>query len=157
MDNYSAILIGIGNEVLSDDRIGIYLAHRLEKQLDIPSRISPYISLDLLDYVKNKDAVFIIDSFKDPDYRLGGIKVFQLSDLESMQNPSYSHGVTIPIIFNIAEKLHHRVSESIVIFGVNVSDNQTFSEDFSEEIQEIIDEIYKNLEIKIKKYVGGTQ
>ncbi len=157
MDNYSTILIGIGNEILSDDRIGIYLASRLGKKLDIPSRISPYISLDLVDYVKNKDAVFIIDSFKDPDYLLGGIKVFQLSDLESMQNPSYSHGVTIPIIFNISEKLHHRVSENIVIFGVNVLDNQTFSEDFSEKIQEIIDEIYKNLEIKIKKYVGGTQ
>lgn len=135
----------------------MYLAHRLGKQLDIPSRISPYISLDLVDYVENKDTVFIIDSFKDPDYLLGGIKVFQLSDLESRQNPSYSHGVTIPIIFNVAEKLHHRVSENIVIFGVNVSDNQTFSKDFSEKIQEIIDEIYKNLEIKIKKYVGGTQ
>ncbi len=133
------------------------MAHRLGKQLDIPSRISPYISLDLVDYVKNRDTVFIIDSFKDPDYLLGGIKLFQLSDLESRQNPSYSHGVTIPIIFNVAEKLHHRVSENIVIFGVNVSDNQTFSEDFSEKIQEIIDEIYKNLEIKIKKYVGGTQ
>ncbi|MBN1273284.1 MAG: hydrogenase maturation protease [Candidatus Aminicenantes bacterium] len=155
MKDQGTVLVGIGNDVLSDDRIGPYLARRLGKKLNVSFCILPHISLDLLDYVENKDTVIIIDSFHRPDYPVGEIKQFQLSDLESRDNPTYSHGVTIPIIFEMGKKIGSPLPEKTVVFGINVSDNLTLSEDFSEKIQGKIDEIARNLEIHMKNFADS--
>lgn len=151
------VFIGIGNDVLSDDRIGPYLARRLGNDLKVSFRLLTHLSLDLLDCMNGENTAFIIDSFYDPDYPVGGIKTFLMHELESGRNPTYSHGVTIPLIYRFGKKIGSQVPRKIVIFGINVSDNLTLSEDFSEKIQERIDEIAENLEVLIKKMLEGLQ
>jgi hydrogenase maturation protease len=149
------IIIGIGNDLLSDDGVGPYLAEQIGQKLDFPHRSVTHLSLELLDLVLGQRLIFIIDSFRNSDIPIGEVVQFTMDDLEYRQNPSYSHGITIPIIFNIGKKLYKSMPENAYFFGINVSDNQTISESFSDELNHKLAEIRNHLFKKIQNDTGG--
>lgn len=149
------VLIGIGNNLLSDDGVGPFLAEKIGQNLGFPHRSVAHLSLDLLDFVLGYEFIYIFDSFRDPAIPVGEVVPLTLKDLEYQQNPTYSHGITIPIIFNIGKKIYPKMPESVRVFGINVSDNQTVSESFSDEINHKIDEIRNHLLKKIQNHAGG--
>jgi len=150
MNRNGVILIGIGNNLLSDDGVGPYLAEQIGQKLDFPHRSVSHLSLELLDYVLGQRFIYIIDSFRNPEIPIGEVVQLTLDDLEYRQNPSYSHGITIPIIFNIGKKLFQSMPENVYFFGINVSDNQTISESFSDELNHELAGIRNYLFKKIK-------
>jgi hydrogenase maturation protease len=155
MHRDGVILIGIGNNLLSDDGIGPYMAEQIGQKLDIPYRNVSHLSLDLLDFVLGRRIIYIIDSLRNPEIPVGDVAQLTLKDLEYKQNPSYSHGVTIPIIFNIGKKLYQMMPENVRVFGINVFDNQTISESFSDELNCKLARISNHLLKKIQNDAGG--
>ena len=155
MNKDSVILIGIGNNLLSDDGIGPYLAEQIGQKLDFPYRNITHLSLELLDLVIGWQSIFIIDSLRNPEIPVGDVVQLTLDDLEYRQNPSYSHGITIPIIFNIGKKLYRRMPKNVCVFGVNVFDNQTVSDSFSDELSLKLAGISHLLLKKIQNDAGG--
>jgi len=155
MNKDSVILIGIGNNLLSDDGIGPYLAEQIGQKLDFPYNNVTHPSLDLLDLVLGRRFIYIIDSLRDPEIPVGDVVQLTLDDLEYQQNPSYSHGITIPIIFNIGKKLFQMMPEKVRVFGINVFDNQTISDSFSDELNIRLAGIRNHLLKKIQNDAGG--
>ena len=155
MNKKKTVLIGIGNSLLSDDGIGPFLAETVGQKLDIPFSTITHLSLDLLDLVLGRQLIYIFDSFQNPEIPVGEVVPLTLRDLEYQQNPTYSHGVTIPIIFSIGKKIYPEMPGDIRIFGINVSDNQTISESFSHEINNKLEEISNHLLKKIQYNAGG--
>jgi len=155
MNEGGIILIGIGNDLLTDDGIGPYMVKRIGRALKCDHAAVTHLSLELLDLVLDRRLIYIIDSFKNPELPVGEIKPFSLEDLEYLQNPSYSHGITIPIIFSIGEKLYHSMPENVRIFGINVYDNETISDSFSDILNHRLDDISHHLCKKIKTDAGG--
>jgi hydrogenase maturation protease len=150
LNKTNAVLIGIGNNLLTDDGIGPFLAEKVGQKLGVPHRSITHLSLDLLDHIIEHNAVFIFDSFRNHKIPVGEVVPFTLNELEYQQNPTYSHGITIPIIFNIGQKIYSGMPENVLIFGINISDNQTVSESFSDEISHKLEGISNHLFKKIK-------
>lgn len=155
MKRNGTIIIGIGNNLLSDDGVGPYMAEQIGQKLDFPHRSVTHLSLELLDLILDQRLIYIIDSFRNSEIPVGEVVQFTLDDLEYRQNPSYSHGITIPIIFNIGKKLYKSMPENAYFFGINVSDNQTISESFSDELNHKLAEIRNYLFKKIQNDAGG--
>ena len=155
MNRNGIIIIGIGNPLLSDDGVGPYLAEQIGQKFDFPHRSVTHLSLELLDLILGQRLIYIIDSFRNSEIPIGEVAQFTLDDLEYRQNPSYSHGITIPIIFNIGKKLYKSMPENAYVFGINVADNQTISESFSNELSHKLAEIRNYLFKKIQKDAGG--
>ncbi len=155
MNRNGIIIIGIGNPLLSDDGVGPYLAEQIGQKFDFPHRSVTHLSLELLDLILGQRLIYIIDSFRNSEIPIGEVAQFTLDDLEYRQNPSYSHGITIPIIFNIGKKLYKSMPENTYFFGINVADNQTISESFSNELSHKLAEIRNYLFKKIQKDAGG--
>jgi len=155
LNRNKTVLIGIGNNLLSDDGVGPFLAKKIGQELHFPYRSVTHLSLDLLDHIRGHQVIYILDSFRNPDMPVGEVVPLTLKDLEYQQNPTYSHGVTIPIIFNIGKKIYPRMPDRIRIFGINVYDNQTISESFSDEINHKMDKISNHLLKKIQNDAGG--
>ncbi|HZX11118.1 MAG TPA: hydrogenase maturation protease [Acidobacteriota bacterium] len=149
------VLIGIGNNLLTDDGVGPFLAKKIGQKLGFPYKSVTHLSLDLLDHVLGHQYIYIFDSFRNPEMSVGEVVPFTLDELEYQQNPTYSHGVTIPIIFKIGKRLYPQMSKNVRVFGINVSDNQTISESFSDEINHKMDEIRNHLLKKIQNNAGG--
>ncbi|MFW6140551.1 MAG: hydrogenase maturation protease [Acidobacteriota bacterium] len=155
MNRDNVLLIGIGNNLLSDDGVGPFMAKKIGQKHNLPYRFVTHLSLDLLDLVMDHEFIYIFDSFRNPEMPVGQVVKFTLDDLEYRQNPTYSHGITIPIIFNIGKKIYTKIPENVRVFGINVSDNQTISESFSHEINHKLEGIRIHLLKKIQNDAGG--
>jgi hydrogenase maturation protease len=155
LNKENVVLIGIGNNLLTDDGVGPFLAKDIGQKLGFPFKFVTHLSLDLLEHILGLQFIYIIDSFRNPEIPVGEVVPFTMDDLEYRQNPTYSHGVTIPIIFKIGKRLYPNMSANVRIFGINVSDNQTVSESFSEEINHKMDKISNYLLKKIQNDAGG--
>jgi len=131
------------------------MAEQIGQKLAFPYRTITHLSLELLDLIKDWQFIYILDSFRNPEMTVGEVVPFTLDDLEYQQNPTYSHGITIPIIFNIGKKLYPRMPESVQVFGINVFDNQSISESFSHEISCKLKGISNHLLNKIQNHAGG--
>jgi hydrogenase maturation protease len=155
MNRNGIIIIGIGNNLLSDDGVGPYLAEQIGKKLDFPHSSVTHLSLELLDLILGRRLIYIIDSFRNSKIPIGEVVQFTMDDLEYRQNPTYSHGITIPIIFNIGKKLYKSMPENTCLFGINVADNETISESFSDDLTHKLAEIRNYLFKKIQNDAGG--
>jgi hydrogenase maturation protease len=155
MNRNGIIIIGIGNNLLSDDGVGPYLAEQIGKKLDFPHSSVTHLSLELLDLILGRRLIYIIDSFRNSEIPIGEVVQFTMDDLEYRQNPTYSHGITIPIIFNIGKKLYKSMPENTCLFGINVADNETISESFSDDLTHKLAEIRNYLFKKIQNDAGG--
>jgi len=155
MNSNGIIIIGIGNNLVSDDGIGPYLAEQIGQQLDVPHSSVTHLSLELLDLILGRRLIYIIDSFRNSEIPIGKVVQFTMEDLEYRQNPTYSHGITIPIIFNIGQKLYKSMPENTCFFGINVADNETISESFSDDLTHKLAEIRNYLFKKIQSDAGG--
>jgi hydrogenase maturation protease len=155
MNRDKVVLIGIGNNLLSDDGVGPFLAERIGRKLDFPYKSITHLSLDLLDLLIDRQSIYIFDSFQNSEIPVGEVVPLTLDELEYQQNPTYSHGITLPIIFNIGKRLYPKMPENVHVFRVNVSDNQTISNSFSNEINHKLDRISNHLLKKIQNDAGG--
>jgi Ni,Fe-hydrogenase maturation factor len=140
-----AILIGIGNNLFSGDGVGPFLAGKIGQKLGFLYGSVFLLSLDPLGFVLNYQVIFIFDLFRNLKIPVGEAVPFNLNDLDYQHNPTYSHGITLSIIFNIGEKIYPRMPEKVHDFGINVYDNQTISESFSEAINYKMDKMRNHL------------
>jgi len=137
------LILGLGNDILCDDGIGMRLAKDLQK-LGTDTNFTPDFSflpasidgLELLEVMDGYDKVFIIDAFKTIDMEIGEIAVLGVEDLSHSIYIGSPHSLNLATAIKLNENLHYKIPKEIIIIAVNVFDTQTFSENLSPQLQE---------------------
>lgn len=133
------LILGIGNPILTDDRVGIGIALKLKKEkpgLEIIETSETGIAL--LDFVVGYNKIVIIDSIKTEKGKPGDLYKLELEDLKPASDVSSSHGIGIATAFKLGQKLEYSMPESTSIYAVEIKDNTTFSEEYTREVRERI-------------------
>lgn len=120
------IVLGLGNELLSDDAIGILIARRLRSELNGIADVfeSGLSGLALLESLLGYDQAIIVDSIstgKDPP---GTIIELGPDDLGPVIAPS-PHYTGLPEMISIARELGLDFPDKITIFAIQASDLKT--------------------------------
>jgi len=142
----STLILGIGNPILTDDRVGIEIAHKIKEEnpkLEVIETSEAGISL--LDLVVGYDKLVIIDSIKTVNGKAGELYKLELEDLKPAKDFSSSHGIGIATAFKLGERTGYSMPKYISIYAVEVKDNTTFGEQCTEEIRERIPFITKQI------------
>jgi hydrogenase maturation protease len=143
------VIIGIGNPIISDDRIGIYAAQRLQTDLpDVDIKEASFSGFYLLDLVLGYDRAFFIDSIRTGNADLGDVNVYKLSDFQHV-NPFSIHSTDIISAIESATEFGLDVPQQYYFITIEIKDNFTFSESFSDEIESIKEEIYHKIKEEI--------
>ncbi|MEO0262782.1 MAG: hydrogenase maturation protease [candidate division WOR-3 bacterium] len=148
-------MLGLGNSLRKDDRIGLYLIEKLKdkfKNKDIDFLATEEMGFSLLDIVSGYEKLIIIDSILTGEKEAGFIHEIEIDDLIDNSLKS-SHYAGIPDLYLISKKLGLPFPEKVLILAVEVKDIFEIKDDFSEEIKEKIFEIEKNIKEKIKKFL----
>ena len=151
----SNVIIGIGNTILSDDRIGIYIAEKLKKELkcfDVQTTSSS--GLNLIDYILGYRRAIFIDSVKTEDGRPGQTSVYNVGDFENI-TPFSIHTTDLINAIRMCRGYGLDVPEQIFFIGIEVKDNSTFTEHFSREINSMKDNIHNSVKDKIRNIMKG--
>lgn len=145
------VLIGLGNTIVSDDRIGIYLAERLEKEKkDFEIIKTSFSGFNLVDLMLGYEKVIVVDSIKTGLNNIGNIEHYSLEDFEDIETFSI-HTTDLISAIRTMRDFKLDVPEDISFIAVEVKDITTFKETFSDEIESLKNVIYENIKNKVFK------
>lgn len=143
------IIIGMGNPIVSDDRIGIYISERLKEDIsDVKITKASFSGFYLLDLILEYDRVIFIDSIITDKNDIGDVNVYQLADFEQC-NPFSIHSTDLLSAIDTCKKFDMEIPEQYYFITVEINDNVTFSEAFTDEIESRKEKIYETVKEKV--------
>ncbi len=136
------LIIGLGNPILSDDGVGIYIARKLkgilnEQQATIIE--ASMAGLSLLDLLIGYDKVIIIDAIQSSGGKAGQIYRLGLESFSSSLHSSSPHDIDLTTAVKFGKQLQLPVPVDIIIFAIEAADIKTFSEECTPEVAQAID------------------
>jgi len=141
------LVIGLGNDLLSDDAIGILAARKLKNEVSGQVEIieSSLAGVALIDLLMGYRKAIIIDAIFTGRFEPGTIVELGPEDLSPVQNPS-PHYTGLPEMLKIAELLDIDFPEDIRILAVEVADPHTIGGGLSLPVAGVLNELVRRVE-----------
>ena len=126
------LVLGLGNDILCDDGVGIYVARELKKTLlnhkDISVAEASLAGLGLLDLLAGYEKAIVIDAIQTRGGKVGQIHRLNSNDFAATRHTASTHNVNFASALELGNKLGLSLPKEIVIFAIEVSDVSTFRE-----------------------------
>ncbi len=156
MDNNKILVLGIGNEILTDDGIGPHLINKLPgilERTDIKYSVACCGGLDVMEYFQGYKKVIVIDAIRTPDGKPGNIYHFTHSDFRETSNLSNLHDVNFITALNLGNILEIELPSDIHVIAVEILEDREFSESFTPELERQFPEILNKVTDLIRKII----
>ena len=140
------LVLGIGNLILSDDGVGIKVAHDVANLLNNPQVTVAETSgagLSLLDSIVGYDKVIIIDAIQTKKGQAGQIYRMKPEDFSFAKHFSSPHQINLVTALELGKMLHLTMPQEITILAVEAKDITSFSEKCTPEVEQAIPEVVK--------------
>ena len=140
------LVLGLGNPILSDDGVGIKVAHEVANQLHNPQVTVAETSgagLSLLDSIVGYDKVIIIDAIQTEEGNTGQIYRMKPEDFSPTKHFSSPHQINLLTALELGKMLDLALPQKITIFTVEAKDITSFSEKCTPEVEQAIPEVVK--------------
>lgn len=135
------LILGLGNSLLCDDGVGIYVAAELKNRVNRPEITvmeTGVAGLSLLDLLVGHDKAIIIDAIQTTDGKAGQIYRLDPKAFDTALHTASAHGIDFPTALEFGRKLGLHLPQQIVIFAVEASDVNTFNEECTPEVRQAI-------------------
>lgn len=149
------LILGLGNDVLGDEGLGIKIVDDFkDKGLfpDVKYEIACTGGLNLLDYINGFDTVLIIDTTCGNDCRPGTIHYYKPRTFRETLHLSSEHDASFLTVLETGKKLGFKIPDQIDILAIEIIRDLYLSENFSDNIKCQYDEIRSEIINFIQKY-----
>lgn len=125
------LVLGLGNDILSDDAIGLMVARELQSRFARHPLIEVHavceMGLGLLDYIAGHQALLVVDSVQTGKIPPGQVHEVGEADLPALPGMS-PHFLGVGEILTLGRRLQHVMPGQVTIFAVEVADTTTIRE-----------------------------
>ncbi|MFX1513434.1 MAG: hydrogenase maturation protease [Promethearchaeota archaeon] len=158
--NNKILVLGIGNEILGDDRLGIEVVLQLKQQKPQSENIhyltAPIAGLDVIDLLLDYNTVIIVDSWIT-NRKQKRIRRIEVEDLEHTVTFTSPHQLNLVTGINLGKKLFpERMPNNIIMLVGEISPVEEFSECFSPDVLRKMPQLVKIIEKEITKILKET-
>jgi hydrogenase maturation protease len=119
------LLLGLGNDILSDDAVGLHVVHELRSELaghpSIDVRETTEMGLALLDFITGYGAVVIVDSIQTGQAAPGFLHELDVAALTQLTGRT-PHFVGVSETLALGRQLGLAMPEQVRIFAIEVED-----------------------------------
>ncbi len=135
------LVLGLGNEMLKDDAVGIRVAQKLEGTFppEVEVRFTSSFGLALLDELIEREKVLVIDSYLPEEFVGSEIQERNLDSVGEACGVS-PHFVGLGDVRGVMRKLGLGFPHEVRILAIPVSDPTTFSYEMSPAVAVLVDE-----------------
>ena len=147
------LILGLGNELLADDGIGITAARALSEELDgIADVVECNLhGVALLDVILGYEKLIIIDAIKTGNVPPGTIIELRPSDLSPVLAPS-PHYAGLPELSALADRLQLGFPQDIMIFAVEIADHRTIGRPLSLPVANALPGLVRRIMTQVHKW-----
>ncbi len=144
-ENNAQVVIGLGNPILSDDGVGIFVARRVKEELTsrrlpVPVDVveASLAGFNLLDLLLGYQRAIIVDSIKTKGGTVGDIYQFSPEALAQTVRLASVHDLNLATALKFGKMMDMPLPGDITIYAVEVNDNTTFHEGCCPEVERVI-------------------
>lgn len=159
VNNQKTLILGLGNDILTDDAIGIIAVRRLSKifkdRYEFDFSETTEMGLALLDYIEGYKRLVVIDSIFGEGYEVGMVRELNMEDFAGA-GCSTPHFLGLKDTIELGRKMDMIVPEDVLILGIGVEDPFSVSEKLSLKLREKLDDIVEEIGQKIENFTRLT-
>ena len=134
MSAADTLVLGLGNDILADDAIGLRVVRELERTFErerqIDFRETSEMGLALLDFITGYSKVILVDSIQTGRAQVGAIHQFEACALPGLTNRT-PHFLGVRETLALGRKLGLLMPKEVRIFAIEVLDPFTLSEEMT--------------------------
>ncbi|MBE0647776.1 MAG: hydrogenase maturation protease [Bacteroidales bacterium] len=153
----SVLMLGIGNEILTDDGIGPKLIHDLDKN-QFPDHVVYQVAslggLELLEIIKDFDTVFILDAIRTLKNDPGTVYCYTPDDFKETLHLSNLHDINFLTALELGRRTGMRIPSTIIIIAIEIVEDREFSTFFSPVIQKRYSEILSKVQRMLEEFMS---
>jgi hydrogenase maturation protease len=142
------LILGLGNPILTDDRVGLLVAEQLHARLPVGTaelRLAYVGGLELLHVLEGHHRVALIDSIEPGKAAPGELRRIALEDIASSYAPITPHNAGLVHCLGLGRACGLEMPEDLKIYAVGVCDPYTFSERCTEAVAEAVPRVVEAL------------
>ena len=147
------LVLGLGNELLSDDGVGILAARALAKELRGQADVveTALHGLALLELFLGYRQAIVVDAICTGAHPPGAILELDPADLETVESPS-PHYTGLPEMLTLAHQLKLNFPPDIKIIAMEVVDPFTVGFELSDPVQQALPEFIAKIKAQVMKW-----
>jgi hydrogenase maturation protease len=146
------LILGLGNPILSDDRVGLEVARSLHSRRPPGSTALAEAcagGLELLHVLEGWRRVVIIDAVEPGRLAPGEVSELGLEELGQQQLALSPHLAGLGVCLDLGRVCGLSMPEEVRVFGVGVSDPYTFGECLTPEVEQALPELVAAIERQV--------
>ncbi len=145
----SHVVIGLGNEIMGDDGLGIVAAKKIGRLLKDVSEVEvislPWAGFYLLDELIARKKVAIVDCFQTLKNPPGTIFRLDEKDFRGSVRLNSFHDIDYLTVLELGRRLGHEMPSKISIWGIEGEIVNEFSEEISPGLYVSIDQVVQEV------------
>jgi hydrogenase maturation protease len=143
------LILGLGNTILTDDGVGVYVARRCRDLLGdgelIVVREAELAGFALLDLLDGFERVVVVDAVALPGREPGEVVIRDLSRFRATERLATGHQIDLPTAVRLGEALGREMPGDVTVVGVQVADHRTLGEACTPAVDAVIDEVARRV------------
>jgi hydrogenase maturation protease len=156
MHKNKIIILGLGNEYISDDGIGIHAIREFKKHVSSDNYTTEELTsggIELIDYLSGYEKAIIVDTGSN---KSGTIYRYKQTTDEEVMKVKSSHQIDLPQIIGLAKVLGIAIPDEIIVYGVEAKDITTFNCSCTQEVESAIPRLVNLIRSELKENNGTT-
>jgi hydrogenase maturation protease len=138
------LILGMGNPILSDDGVGLFIARKLQGRLKgVDVVTTAMVGLNMLDLIIGYEKIFLIDASIAKGKRLGQLTKF--GEEGATLHLFSSHGVDFFGLLKLGKVLGCKMPQVAGIYGIEIGDAVSFGQELSPELKEKTESITEKI------------
>jgi len=147
MNKKKKLVLGLGNTILTDDGVGIYVAREIAKivdNTDVVVEEAGIGGLEILEIIAGYQEVTIIDAMTTGQHSPGTLFKVAIEDLKG--GAAFDrHHISLKEAVDLGMGLEMDLPDEIVIYGIEIQPVREFGEKCTPDIEKCIPEIVKKI------------
>jgi hydrogenase maturation protease len=143
------VIVGLGNEIASDDGVGIHAAHALETEFhdrdDIDVVALPWAGFALLDVLRGRRSAVLIDGLATGAHPPGTVVRIDEDALAGSVRLNSFHDINYPTVMALGRSMGWVMPEDVAIWGVEMAIADEFGEILTPEVADSIQVVVKQV------------
>ncbi len=158
------LVLCLGNEVLTDDRVGVVIADHLRQRWgnldELEIAFAALAGFRLLELMRDRRRILIVDSICTCNGVPGEIHFFELGVLTPSKNLTTSHQISLPVAVELGKQLGMNICEQIDVLAIEAGDIETLSETLTPQVAAAVPAALKRIDdwirtqLEVRKHVG---
>jgi hydrogenase maturation protease len=154
--NGRTVVLGLGNPVLCDDRVGLAVVAELHKLLvrdplpGVDVLASTRGGFELIDLLRGYARVILVDCLVLPDPVPGRVRRLSLTDVSGSTRLVNAHEVSVGVAFQLAERLGIHMPTEVEILAIEAADTCTIAEGMTPAVQAAVGPLCREIHQDLK-------